>query len=379
MSGILLPAKCCCGKEFTCNSPGFGGCTGCNCIRSRSFLICIVGATGVQSVINNNNPGWTVFDEVADAGFYTFENSNVRIELTLTTPWIPMFPEWPDEPDVNQIGSWLPPGRTWSLVVYYKDGLGNWAEALASKGTDYQWPNGPRWLSQNGCAATFIKNGIRVDIRPKQRWFPTRIRVAISGFVKCGGGSCISTTNPSGLQVINMPFGAVVHEANMDGIFETELDSPWTDTGGNYCYYKSIVVGNYSYDLYPSRSCTGTFWRYSGQYTLRIRMESNGNWSVWSNQESVGSMLSQDVYISSRPGVGGRGDDINNTDFPQKRCRGLLAENMASETVNTVNTCMFLSDYDDYSDYGISIFDGWRGKYRYTAGHGAKITLTALD
>jgi len=57
-------------------------------------------------------------------------------------------------------------------------------------------------------------------------------------------------------------------------------------------------------------------------------------------------MLSQDVYISSRPGVGGRGDDINNTGFPQKRCRGLLAENMASETVNTVNTCSFLEAMD---------------------------------
>ena len=108
-------------------------------------------------------------------------------------------------------------------------------------------------------------------------------------------------------------------------------------------------------------------------------MESNGGWSVWTNQQMVRQDIMQDIYIFGRPGVGGRGDDINNTNFPQVRCRGLLAENMGSETVNWVNTCWVLSDYDDYSDYGISIFDGWRGKYRFNAGHGAKITLTALD
>jgi len=55
----------------------------------------------------------------------------------------------------------------------------------------------------------------------------------------------------------NLSYGVRVHAANLDGVYDTELDSPWTDTGGNYCYYKRLTVGNYSYSMYPSRDCTG--------------------------------------------------------------------------------------------------------------------------
>jgi len=357
-----------------CDTPWIGGCQGCNCIRSRSYLVCLNGATGDAAVINNpSNQGWTVYDVAGNSGIYTFENEKVRIVFRILAFWYPLFPEYPDEPEVNWIGCWS--DRDWDLVVYYKDSFGNWIEGFSADNfnSGYQY-NEP--LGRISCGVSQRKNGITYQVRPKERWFPTKIRVMISGFTRCGGGNCINTINPQGLQY-SMSYGVRVHAANLDGVYDIELDSPWTDTGGNYCYYKRLTVGNYAYSMYPSRDCTGVSYLEEGQYTMMVRMENNGSFSVWVYQEAVdtaAASLMGDIYIFRRPNPGACDD--KDSDFPSRRCSGILA-NDVDGNLGYYDPCLNWTDYGDR--YGTNGIYGAYGKSRFTAGHNARVTISALD
>jgi len=251
MSGILLPAKCCCGqKPFTCQSPYIAGCNACSCCGARYYIVCISGAAGDAAVINSGVLGWTLYNG-GSGGSYRFDNGMVRIALELTTTRDLYLEQW---------GGLC---NTWTLNISYHNGNG-WVEVLAASGGGnwYEPMEFPSLGRQCDIVAT--KNGIRFEIRPKETWSVSKLRFTMSGYTACST-TCSRPGN----------FYCKVHHANLDGIYDVPL-AETNPTGDGF--FRMNDVGSFSYSGWPTGDCSGTpAFTVSKGFNIEIRIHNNSH------------------------------------------------------------------------------------------------------
>jgi len=233
---VAISHKCCCKstvKPIGCGDPYIIGCSGCSCCGAQYYLVCLSGATGDCAVINNNSTGWTLSNG-GSGGSYVFQNAMIKLTLELSTHWDAFFRQW---------GGLC---RTWALKAYRNSG-GTWVECLSAAGVDDWWADpAPEFYSLGrNCDISGAKNGISFTIRPKEKWYPEKFRLTISGHTSCATACTGSTYNN---------FFYKVNSVSLDGTYEVPLDEI---TQNGDCYYLASGVGSYSYSTWTSSDCSG--------------------------------------------------------------------------------------------------------------------------
>ncbi|RPI63137.1 MAG: hypothetical protein EHM48_02945 [Planctomycetaceae bacterium] len=243
-----------CGRPvFNCSSPAIAGCGICSCCGASRYLVCISGATGDCTVINNNTSGWLL--TARTSGGYSFQSSSVKITLELATYWDETF---------QQYGRMC---RTWTLNVY-RNSDGNWVECFNADGTDDWQSDSEFWALDGNCSITGTKSGITFTIKPAEAWWPPKVRLTISGSNMCAL-TCTTGGN----------FYYKVNSVNLNGVYELPL------LNATSCVYWLSGAGSYSYSIYGTNDCSGIPLKtVSGKYMIKVDLF---NFRIWVTQDTT--------------------------------------------------------------------------------------------
>ncbi len=253
-SGGILATDCITTPSFNCNSDYIGGCTGCSCCGARFFHLCISGATGDCAVLNSSTAGWTL-DSGGSGSVYTYQNSQVKIELSLSTGSWDWMPGWP----VTGRGC-----GDWILTAWRNDG--GWLQCFTASGSS-EYGTG---LSDMYCSGAGSAGGISFSFRPKERWYPQVMRVTFSGHSSCAP-DCNCDSHPYG-------YFCYRSSAGLDGVYNLPLDE--IDHLGT-CYWRDTNCGGYSYTVWGGGGCSGSpISTVSGTYSMVVLLEIGGQLRV---------------------------------------------------------------------------------------------------
>ena len=200
-------------------------------------MVCISGATGDCAVINNTTTGWTLHNG-GSGGSYVFDNGSVKVTLELS--------------DYTDIFGSVSRCRDWLLKAYRKSG-GSWVECFSASGGLASWSN-----MTNNCLKSGAVGGVAFSIKPMENWFPSKMRLTISGHVSCAT-SCTAATNNG--------FYYRVNSVSLDGIYEVPLVEV---SGYSDCSYRLNGVGSYSYTTWSSSGCTGSTKTVTGTFNILV-------------------------------------------------------------------------------------------------------------